>query len=162
MKGNKYLDEKFMLETIEKAKEGIKKGQAPFAACIVDELNNIVVCEHSKVWETNDITAHAEIVAIRKACEKLGKIDLSNCTIYSTTEPCPMCFSAIHWAGIERIVFAANIGDAKNAGFRELMISNEKMNEIGGGRIEIKKEFKRGEALKLFEEWGKGEGKKNY
>src|SRR6266516_4264518 len=94
-------DPRFMWLAIEKAKEGIARGQTPFGACI---------------------TRHGEVVAIRQACKTLGTIDLSGCVIYSTCEPCPMCFSACHWARISTIVYGARIEDARASGFHELPI----------------------------------------
>ncbi len=108
---------------IEEAKKGIKEGQAPVGACIVKD-EQIVCCAHNTVWKDMDITAHAEINALRETCKKLHMIDLSDCEIYSTCEPCPMCFSACHWARISKIVYGARIEDAKQAGFNEIKISN--------------------------------------
>ena len=116
-------DEGYMRLAIQKAREGVAAGQTPFGACIVTAGGEVAACEHNVVWRTTDITAHGEVNAIRVACRSLGTIDLSGCTIYSTTEPCPMCFSAIHWAKIAGIVFGASISDAQAAGFNELAIS---------------------------------------
>ena len=107
------VDEKFMRLAINKAKQGIKQGQTPFGACISKD-GEVISCVHNIVWESLDITAHAEISAIREACKKLNTVDLSGCVIYSTCEPCPMCFSACHWAKISKIVYGAQIEDAKN------------------------------------------------
>lgn len=137
---------------IEKAREGMRKGQSPFGACVVKD-NVIISCAHNQVWETTDITAHAEIQAIRQACQQLQSIDLSGCTIFSSCEPCPMCFSAIHWARIDRIVFGARIRDANAAGFNELTISNETMQQIGQSPVTILGDFCPGEARRLFAEW---------
>jgi tRNA(Arg) A34 adenosine deaminase TadA len=144
--------EEFMRAAIEKTREGIKAGQAPFGACIVKN-GEIISCEHNTVWGDTDSTAHAEINAIRKACQKLGTIDLSGCTIYSTTEPCPMCFSAIHWARIGEIVYGTSIADARGAGFSELQISNEEMKKAGECRIVIKRGILKQECKNLFDEW---------
>ena len=111
----------------------------------------VVACVHNVVWQTTDITAHAEVHAIREACVELGVIDLQGCTVYTTTEPCPMCFSAIHWAHCDRIVFGTSISDALAAGFRELTISNEQMKSLGGSEVEIEGGFLRDECLTLFE-----------
>lgn len=154
-------DKKFMLLAIKKAKEGISEGQTPFGACIVAK-GKVVCAEHNIVWKTKDITMHAEMNAIRVACQKLNTINLSGCTIYSTTEPCPMCFSAIHWAKIDQIVFGTKICDAKIAGFSELTISNEKMKKIGKSKVKIIADFMRDENLKLFEEFTKRKDKKVY
>ena len=149
---SEQADEKFMALAIEKAGDGIEKGQTPFGACVVKD-GQVVSCEHNIVWESNDITAHAEIVAIRKACEQLNTIDLSGCIIYSTCEPCPMCFSACHWANISVIVYGARIADAKEFGFDELSISNEKMKQLGNASIEIIPDFLREKNISLFKSW---------
>jgi len=129
-------DEKFMREAINICERGIKAGQSPFGAVIVKN-SRVLIRGHNQVWMDNDITAHGEVVAIRKANKKLGKIKLDGCTIYSTTEPCPMCFSAIHWAGIDRIVYGASIKDVKKLGFGELTISNTKMKTLGNSKVKI-------------------------
>lgn len=155
------MDEKFMQLAIEKAREGALKGQTPFGACIVKN-NELVCCVHNIVWATTDITAHAEVHAIREACKKLNTIDLSGCTIYSTCEPCPMCFSAIHWARIDRIFFGARIADAQEADFSELTISNEEMKKFGNSPVEVVSDFLRQECQALFQEWSKSHEKKVY
>ena len=145
-------DKKFMRLAIEKAKEGVKEGGSPFGACIVKD-GKVVTCVHNVVWQTTDSTAHAEVNAIRQACKKLNTIDLSGCTIYSTTEPCPMCFSACHWAMISKIVYGARIEDAKKAGFNELAISDSVMKKLGKSPVEIIGDFLRGENQELFKIW---------
>ena len=121
-----------------------------------------MVSAHNQVWSDTDITAHAEIVAIREACRKLGTVDLSGCVIYSTTEPCPMCFSACHWARLDRVVFGARIADAHAAGFNELSVSNEDMKRLGGSPMVIEADFMRAEARELFEEWKRRAGRRVY
>ena len=155
------MDEKFMQLAIEKAREGGKNGQTPFGSCIVKN-DELICCVHNVVWATTDITAHAEVHAIREACKKLNTIDLSGCTLYSTCEPCPMCFSAIHWAKIDKIFFGAKIADAQGVDFNELTISNHQMKELGGSPVEIVDDFMKEECRALFDEWGKSENKKVY
>jgi guanine deaminase len=150
--------EKFMEAALKKTSQGMKKGNSPFGACVVRN-GEIVALAHNTVLEKRDPTNHAEINAIRLACRKLGTHDLSGCAIYSTTEPCPMCFAAIHWAGIGAIVYGTNIGDVKKLGFSELTISNEEMKKRGGAKIKIKKDFMRDECLKLLKEWKSGRGR---
>jgi len=154
-------DIKFMRLAINKAKEGIKKGQTPFGACIVRN-NKVIVCAHNVVWKTTDITAHAEINAIRLACKKLKSVDLSGCTIYSTCEPCPMCFSACHWARLSRIVFGAGIKDARCFGFHELSISNQKMKHLGKSLMKIDAGVCAEESRRLFYLWQKQPGSRTY
>ena len=142
-----------MRMAIDKTREGIQRGQTPFGACIVSSDGKMVACDHNVVWATTDITAHGEVNTIRAACRVLGSIDLSGSTIYSTTEPCPMCFSAIHWARISRIVYGASIADAKAAGFNELTIANTLMKEKGESPVEISGGCLRAACVALFEEW---------
>ena len=145
-------EEKFMRAAIASAIEGIKRGQSPFGACIVRD-GKIIASAHNCVWQDTDITAHAEIVAIRLACKYLGTVDLTGSVIYSTCEPCPMCFSACHWARISKIVFGARIEDAQKAGFNELKISNEQMKQISSSGVEIVGDFLRDECAELFRIW---------
>ncbi len=159
--GDFMPEKRFMAAAIEKTFEGIRSGQTPFGACIVRN-GEIISCEHNRVWETTDITAHAEITAIREACRKLGTVELTGCTIYSTTEPCPMCFSAIHWARIEKIVFGTSIRDAADAGFNELAISNQELKKDGCSHIHIVGGFMREENIELFREFAARPGKKTY
>lgn len=154
-------DSDLMIRAIEEARRGMAQGQTPFGACIARQ-GAPVACAHNRVWMDGDITAHAEIVAIRNACRSLGTVDLSGCVIYSTTEPCPMCFSACHWAKISRIVFGAGIEDAQRAGFSELTISNERMKESGGSPVLVEGGVLRHEVKQLFEEWGRSPGKRTY
>ena len=144
--------EQFMRLAIRKTLEGIRRGQTPFGACIVKD-GKVIACVHNTVWRSTDITAHAEIHAIRVACKKLKTIDLSGCTIYSTCEPCPMCFSACHWAKISTIVFGARIRDARSSGFHELSISNRRMKSLGGSPVVVVEDVLRHEALNLFHIW---------
>jgi len=145
-------DLKFMRLAIAKAKAGIKKGQTPFGACLVK--NDVVIaCSHNRVWKSNNITAHAEMTAIAAACRKLKTIDLSGCTIYSTCEPCPMCFSACHWARISRIVFGCRIPDAQEFGFNEMELSNLKLKKLIKSRIKISAPLALKENIALFEFW---------
>jgi len=150
----KNEDTKFIRLAIEKAREGIRKGQTPFGACIV-KGNKIIACCHNLVWKNTDITAHAEIVAIRQACKRLKRIDLSGCIIYSTCEPCPMCFAACHWARISRIVSGCAIKDAKNYGFNELQVSNLELRQLAKNKIRITPAILVKENIELFDFWQK-------
>lgn len=145
-------DQRFMGMAIAKAREGMAAAQTPFGACIV-RGGNVIACEHNLVWQSIDATAHAEVTAIRIACARERNVKLAGATIYSTTEPCPMCFAAIHWAGIERIVYGSSIADAQRAGFSELAISNRDMKHLGGSAIELVEGLMVEEAKALFEEW---------
>ncbi len=147
-----------MQAALKAAYRGIKKGNSPFGACIVKN-GKIVTALHNVVWQTTDITAHAEIHAIRVACKLLKKIKLDGCEIYSTTEPCPMCFSAIHWAGIKTIYFGTSISDVKKLGFSELTLSNKEMKKKGKSSVKIVEGLERDACLELLKTWKKGKGK---
>lgn len=151
----------FMQKAIDIAKIGIQNNQTPFGATIIKD-GEVVASSHNQVWSTTDITAHAEVNAIREACKKLNSVDLSGCVIYSTCEPCPMCFSAIHWAKIDKIIYGATIEDAKKAGFNELEIHNKTMKKLGKSNLKIKKRVLQKECKELFDIWGKQEDKKVY
>lgn len=142
----------FMRMAVARTREGIALGQSPFGACIVRD-GEVIACEHNVVWAETDITAHAEVHAIRVACRRLGAVKLEGCVLYATTEPCPMCFSAIHWAGIGVIHFGTSIADAAGAGFGELAIRNETMKQAGGSPIAIHPGLLREECAALFAEW---------
>ena len=112
----------FMKRAVEEAYIGMRsEAGGPFGAVIVQD-GKIIAIGHNEVIETNDPTAHAEIVAIRKATKLLGRFDLSDCEIFSSCEPCPMCFSAIHWAKMKTLYFGANRQDAANIGFDDQYI----------------------------------------
>uniref|UniRef100_A0A7S2TTV5 CMP/dCMP-type deaminase domain-containing protein n=1 Tax=Lotharella oceanica TaxID=641309 RepID=A0A7S2TTV5_9EUKA len=116
---------KYMDIAVQEAQEGVKRGEGgPFGAVIVDSKGEVVARAHNMVLQTNDPTAHAEVTCIRKASAKLGKFDLSDCKIYSTCEPCPMCFGAIHWAKLPVCVYGATAKDAADAGFDDAFIYN--------------------------------------
>lgn len=113
-----------MQRAIEEARRGMENNMGgPFGAVIV-QGDEIISVAHNEVLGTNDPTAHAEIVAIRRACEKLGRFSLPDCAIYSTCEPCPMCLSAIHWAGITELYFGADRYDSTIGGFDDELIYN--------------------------------------
>jgi tRNA(Arg) A34 adenosine deaminase TadA len=118
------LGEKFMRKAIALSIENIKKGGGPFGAVIVKD-NKIVATGTNHVSANNDPTAHAEMIAIRKACRKLGTFDLSGCVIYSSCEPCPMCLGAIYWAHLDRLFYGNTKTDAKSIDFDDSFIYDE-------------------------------------
>lgn len=154
-------DEPFMKLAMDACRHGIETGQTPFGACIVRD-RQVVACTHNHVWLETDITAHAEVHCIRQACRALKTIDLSGCVIYSTTEPCPMCFGAIHWAKITRIVYGASINDAKAFGFSELEISNQQMKQLGRSPVQVVGGVMKDQALQLFEQWKSSPSRRAY
>lgn len=114
---------KFMQKAKNNAQEGIsKKEGGPFGAIIVDKEGNIISNGNNKVIKNTDPTVHAEIIAIREACKKLKTYDLSEYTLYTSCEPCPMCLSAIIWANIKQVYYGCTKKDAGEIGFRDDMI----------------------------------------
>lgn len=124
----------------------------PFGACLVKGRKVLAVARNT-VLRDKDPTCHAEINAIRKAAQKLGTHDLSGCVIYSTTEPCPMCFSAIHWARIGRIIYGTTTKDAARLGFNELRISDTVLKSLGKSRVRLMRSKALAECEKLFADW---------
>ncbi|MBI4711391.1 MAG: nucleoside deaminase [Candidatus Omnitrophica bacterium] len=147
---------------IRSAREGSKRSEGgPFGAVIVRGNQRIAVA-HNTVLKDRDATCHAEIHAIRSASRKLKRFDLSDCVIYSTTEPCPMCFSAIHWARIAKVFFGTSIVDVQKRGFHELSISSRKMKSEGKSPVFLKAGFMKKECLALLADWDQKEDKKVY
>lgn len=133
----------------------------PFAACIVMDGEALAVA-HNTVLLKNDPSCHAEINAIRLACRRLGSYDLSGAAIYSTTEPCPMCFAAIHWANISHLVYGTAIAEVAALGFNELTITNEQMQAAGQSPVVIHPHFLVAECRELLQEWLAVPGRRVY
>ena len=137
---------------IQEARKNLKATDGgPFGACIVKN-NKVLAIARNQVLK-KDATCHAEINVIREASRKIGDFDLSGCQLYSTTEPCPMCFAAIHWARIGKIIYGTSIADVKRLGFNELAISNKKMKALGRSGVKIVKGFMVGECRRLLKDW---------
>ena len=145
-------DEEFMRLAIEKTRQGIEQGQNPFGACVVND-GQVVSLEHGQVWALTDITAHAEVTAIRAACKTQNTVDLSGCVLYSTCAPCPMCFTACHWAKIDRVVYGALVEDATAIGFSELSLTPEQMAQLGGSPVQVAGNVLGDECRELFTIW---------
>ena len=141
---------KFMRMAISEARRGIKAGHGgPFGSVIVKD-GVVIAKSHNQVLKNNDPTCHGEIMAIHKACKKLGTHDLSGCEIYTTGEPCPMCMSAILWANIDKVYYGCNIADTEDIGFRDAKFY--KMQQPGE-REKLVIELDRKACLKLYKEY---------
>ncbi len=143
------LKERYINLALKEAKKGVMKNHGgPFGAIIVKN-NEIIARAHNTVIKTNDPTAHAEINAIRKASKKIKNFNLSNCEIYTTCEPCPMCLSAIFWARIDKIYYLYSREDAERIGFDDNKIYKvfEDKEKLNIEKLNIKDEFK------TFELW---------
>lgn len=151
-----------MMLALEEAYSGIKQGHGgPFGAVIV-KGPDVIAAAHNTVLLDNDPTQHAEVRVISAAARKIGAYSLKGCVIYSTTEPCPMCFSAIHWAGLDEVIFGTLIEDVRVLGFNELTISADRMRSLGGSNVLIKPGFMRDECLSLLRYWSEMDNKKTY
>lgn len=144
--------ENFMRQAIEKAREGIEKGQLPFGACIVKD-GMAISLTHNTIYRDMCIISHAETNAIHEACKKMNTLDLSGCTIYCTCEPCAMCYGAISLAGIGCIVYGAGKDYSNIEGFHVPDITDEELNRAVKGSIEIVKGFLEEECAGLFKLW---------
>lgn len=162
MSENHSRHSEFMELALQAAYKGMANGQGgPFGACIVRK-GAVVGIAHNRVLRTRNPTQHAEICAIGTASKRLRTHDLRGCEIYSTTEPCPMCFSAIHWAKIDRVYFGTKIEDVKRLGFNELMISNTTLKKLSGSRVELKSGFLRDRCVELLRSWRRLPKKRTY
>lgn len=152
---------KFMKFAVEEAFNGMNNNEGgPFGAVIVCE-GKVIARAHNEVLKTNDPTAHAEIMAIRKASNSLGRFDLSDCEIYSSCEPCPMCFAAIHWAKIKKLYYGSTRYDAANINFDDQYI----YDVINGTAKELQvktEQINREECLEPFKKWSIKENKEQY
>ena len=140
--------------------ENVENGGGPFGAVIAKD-GKIVAEGCNRVTANNDPTAHAEVSAIRNACQKLGTFDLSGYEIFTSCEPCPMCLAAIYWAKLDKIYFANNKDDADQIGFGDAFIYKE-MALDRSQRSKPSDILLRDEALKAFEAWMKKEDKVEY
>ena len=118
------MNKTFMRQAIQLAMDNIKNGGGPFGAVIVTD-GDVIATGVNRVTANNDPTAHAEVTAIRQACEKLGTFSLEGCDIYASCEPCPMCLGAIYWARLDHLYYGANKHDAAAAGFDDQFIYEE-------------------------------------
>lgn len=151
----------FMKETIELSRKNIREGKGgPFAAMVVND-DKIIARGTNLVTSTNDPTAHAEIVAIRDACRSLGSFQLTDCVLYTSCEPCPMCLGAIYWARPKAVYFANTRGDAASIGFDDEFLYRELAVPLFVRKIPIT-QLLRDEAFEVFREWEKMESKVRY
>src|SRR5512139_3851691 len=151
----------FMKETIELSRKNIREGKGgPFAALVVKD-DKIIARGTNLVTSTNDPIAHAEIVAIREACRSLGTYQLTDCVLYTSCEPCPMCLGAIYWARPKAVYFANTRGDAASIGFDDEFLYRELTLPLSGRKIPIR-QLLRDEAFDVFRECEKIENKVRY
>ena len=149
---------RYMKEAIDEAYSGINAGHGgPFGAVVVRN-GKVIGKGHNSVIKNNDPTCHGEVMAIRDACAKVNNFSLAGCEIYTTAEPCPMCFGAILWAGIDKVYYGCNVSDTEKIGFKD----SDFYKAVGGGGGLLLEETDRAECLELFEKYQNTENKKTY
>ncbi len=151
---------KFMGQALALAEKSLNHGGGPFGAVIVKNAE-VIGSGTNRVTLTNDPTAHAEMEAIRAACQTVKDFQLADCTIYVNCEPCPMCLAALYWAGVKEIYFAANRKDAAAIGFADNFIYQEFAKEPQNREIAMQ-QLMRAEALHGFKLWDELEDKIPY
>lgn len=155
------MSAEFMRRAIALGIENVRTGGGgPFAALVVKD-GRIVAEGVNRVTTTNDPTAHAEVVAIREACRKLGAFQLAGCDLYTTCEPCPMCLGAIYWARPARVFFACMASDAAAVGFDDAFIYEELKQSHEQRRLPMR-QLLREESLEIFHAWRQQADKTHY
>ena len=154
------MKNKFMQRATELSIESVNSGGGPFGSVIVKD-NKIISEGMNRVTVNNDPTAHGEIVAIREATKDLNNFNLKGCELYSSTEPCPMCLSAIYWARIDKVYYANTRNDAQKIDFDDSLIYSELVKKIDQRKIPMI-QIMREEGLKAFELWDKKTDKIKY
>lgn len=144
-------DARFMQVAIDLSVENVNEGGGPFGAVVVKD-GVILATGVNQVTATNDPTAHAEVTAIRNACRKLGDFKLSGCTVYSSCEPCPMCLSALYWAGVAGVCYGNTKDDAERIGFDDSFIYEQMALDYVKRSIPMR-HFMRSQANKAFKKW---------
>jgi guanine deaminase len=139
----------FMNEAINEAKKAIKTGEGMAFGAVIVKDGKIVGRGYNSVVKNKDPTNHAEMNAIRSACKNLNTENLQGCTLYSTCEPCPMCFTALWWANISNLIFGGTLEDVTNIS-REILVSSEFLNKKSGSKIKIEKGFLKDKCLELY------------
>ncbi len=150
----------YMQEAIELSTKSVESGGGPFGAVIVKD-GEVIAKASNSVTLTCDPTAHAEVNAVRAACQKLGTFSLEGCEIYTSCEPCPMCLGAIYWAGIDRIYYGNSQSDAKDINFDDSFIYDQ-IALAPSARSIPSTQMLRESAIKTFELWQQKEDKVEY
>lgn len=153
-------DIELMRKAIRLSEENVVNGGGPFGA-VITRNGEVVATGTNRVTADNDPTAHAEVNAIRNAAKALGTFNLSDCEIYTSCEPCPMCLGAIYWSRIKRIHYSCTKADAKDAGFDDSFIYDELSLPQDKRHLPVET-LLRGEALEAFRIWKEKEDKTEY
>lgn len=153
--------ENFMQEACNAAKEGVDKNAGGPFGCVIVHKGEIIARGYNKVTSTNDPTAHAEVVAIRKACQKLNSFQLTDCDLYTSCEPCPMCMGAIYWARPKNVFYANTREDAAKIGFDDQFIYDEIAKPIADRKRKMT-QLKTNNASEAFQLWKNKTNKHEY
>ena len=154
------MERKLLSKAIEIAKMNVEDGGGPFGAVIVKD-GKIISTGANSVTGNNDPTAHAEVLAIRQAAQKLGTWNLEGCELYTSCEPCPMCMGAVYWAHLDKVYYACDHKDARNAGFDDSHIYSELKKNPKDRKLPIIQEM-REEGLGAFKKWTEKEDREEY
>ena len=146
---------------IDACRKGLAAGQSPFG-CAIALGDRIVAQSHNSVVMSTDITAHAEVNALREACQTVDDIFLTGAIVATTCEPCPMCMAALHWARVDTVYYGASIADADTAGFNELQLPAAELLRIGGSDVKLIGGTLADECRELFDQWQANPQKKVY
>lgn len=155
------LQKKYMQMAIDLSRQGMEAGEGGPFGCVIVKDGEVVGKGYNTVASTHDPTAHAEIIAIRDACERLQSSRLEGCELYTSCEPCPMCIGAIYWARPEKIFFANDKKEAAEAGFDDDFIYKEIELPIEERQIPMV-QMQLEDARKVFQEWLNKEDKPLY
>ena len=145
---------KYMKIAIEEAKTGIYEGHGGPFGCVIVKDDEVVGLGHNEVIKRNDPTCHGEMMAIRSACARLGRFDLSGCELYTTAQPCPMCAGAVMWANIKKVYYGCSVSDTESIGFRDKIFFDDPKDNA--------EQIDHIECLELFNEYSNIEDKRNY
>ena len=154
-------EEKFMRAAVKLAEEGMASDRGGPFGCVIVRRGEIVARGNNRVTSTNDPTAHAEVTAIREACRDLGTFQLTDCELYTSCEPCPMCLAAIYWARIPTVYYGNTRGDAAAIGFDDDFIYQQIPLPPEQRTISMKP-LLRDEAQTTFQAWKNKEDKVRY
>lgn len=142
----------YMELAIEEARAGIRAGEGGPFGCVIVKNGQVIGRGHNQVVRRKDPTCHGEVMAIRDACKKLDSFDLSDCELYTTGEPCPMCMGAILWANIPRVYYGCDIQDTERIGFRDQKFYEVMQDPKNSSALQYR-QLGREQCLGLYEEY---------
>lgn len=154
-------EQDFMAAAIEQSRQGMENGEGGPFGCVIVKDGEVIASAHNEVLCSNDPTAHAEMVAIRQACQHLGTHQLTGCELYTSCEPCPMCLGAIYWARPDKVFFANTKNEAAEIGFDDHFIYQELDKPVETRKLPMQ-HLPNATAKAVFDDWAKMEQRKMY